>query len=102
MRLVRPSRKNWTNGSVTYVRVKSKFKYSISDCAIFLGKAGVTLRSWERKGEYTFPRHGSDRQLDSQQMRELARWARSAGRISEDRLRRVEAALTMMEIVEDE
>lgn len=84
------------------MRDKPKFSFSISDTAVFLGKAPVTLRSWERKNEFEFPRQGTDRRLNIDDVRSLAKWAKDRGRISDHRLKVVEATLTMMEVVENE
>jgi hypothetical protein len=81
---------------------RSKFSFTISDFGILLGKSPVTLRQWERKGLIRFPRVGNDRRLSTGQARVLARYARTLGRITEDRLLLVEAAITLLELMENE
>lgn len=80
---------------------QSKFSLSISEAAVFLGKSPVTLRSWEYQGLVRFPRVGNDRKLSIEDLRSLARVAADKNRITEDRLRLIEATLTMMELIEN-
>lgn len=80
-----------------------KFSFTITDVARFLGKSPVTLRGWERKGLITFPRDASgDRKFSLAEVRDVAKSARSMKRISKDRLKLIEAAVTMLELVEKE
>lgn len=77
------------------------FTFTVTDLARFLGKSPVTLRHWERQGLISFPRDtGGDRKLTLDQVRQVARIARQLGRIGDDRLNLVEAAVTILEIVE--
>lgn len=78
-----------------------KFSFTITDAARFLGKSPVTLRKWESQGFYTFERVGNDRRLSVGAVRSLARHARDHGRICEDRLKLIEASLTLLEMVEE-
>ncbi len=79
------------------------FTFTVTDLARFLGKSPVTLRHWERQGLLAFPRDsGGDRKLTLDQVRQTARIARDLGRISERRLNLVEAAVTILEVVENE
>lgn len=80
-----------------------KFTFTVTDLARLLGKSPVTLRHWERQGLIVFPRDsGGDRKLTVQEIRHVAGLAKTLGRITEDRARLVEAAMTMLEIVEKE
>ena len=78
-----------------------KFHFTVTDLARFLGKSPVTLRHWERQGLVVFPRDkNGDRRLTSREIRQMARIAKTLGRITEQRLNLVEAAVTMLEMVE--
>lgn len=77
------------------------FSFTITDAARFLGKSPVTLRKWESQGFYHFSRVGNDRRLSISEVRDLARHAREAKRICEDRLKLIEASLTLLEMVEN-
>lgn len=78
-----------------------KFQFTVTDLARFLGKSPVTLRHWERQGLVVFPRdNNGDRRLTSREIRQMARIAKTLGRITEQRLNLVEAAVTMLEMVE--
>ena len=82
---------------------QSPFSWTVTDLARFLGKSPVTLRQWERQGLVAFPRDtGGDRKLTSKQVRRVAKIARNLGRISEQRLHLIEAAITILEIMERE
>lgn len=79
------------------------FTFSVTELARFLGKSPVTLRGWERQGLLVFPRdEGGDRKLTLDQVRHAARIAHTLGRITDRRLNLVEAAVTILEIVESE
>lgn len=79
------------------------FSFTITDVARFLGKSPVTLRGWERKGLITFPRDPSgDRKFTLAEVREVAILARDMKRISKNRLKLVEASVTMLELIEKE
>lgn len=77
-----------------------KFTFTVTDAAIFLGKSPVTLRQWERKGVVRFTRLGTDRRLTCEDMRLLAERALGLGRISAKRYLLVQAALTILELIE--
>lgn len=78
-----------------------KFNFTVTDLARFLGKSPVTLRHWERQGLVVFPRdNNGDRRLTCYEIRQMARIAKTLGRISEARLNLVEAAITLLEQVE--
>jgi DNA-binding transcriptional MerR regulator len=79
-----------------------RFYFTISDLGRFLGKSPVTLRGWERSGFVTIPREGNDRKLDLQDIREIAIIARKASRITNTRFNIVNAAITLLELVERE
>lgn len=79
------------------------FTFSITDIALLLGKSPVTLRSWETKGFYVFPRDGrGDRFLDTNGIRDIAKLARDNSRISQHRLDLINSAMTMLEILQQE
>jgi predicted site-specific integrase-resolvase len=80
-----------------------KFLFTITDVARFLGKSPVTLRGWERKGLISFPRDsGGDRKFTLAEVRNVATSAKEMKRISKDRLKLVEASVTMLELIEKE
>lgn len=80
-----------------------KFNFTVTDLARFLGKSPVTLRHWERQGLVAFPRDsGGDRKLTVEEIRYVASLARTLGRITEERLHLVEAAVTMIQMIEKE
>lgn len=82
---------------------QSKFSFTISDLARFLGKSAVTLRGWERHGLIHFPRNGrGDRRFGVVDIREVLKNRTVRDRVGEARIRLVEANLTLLEIVEDE
>jgi hypothetical protein len=83
--------------------VTTKFSFTITDVARFLGKSPVTLRGWEKKGLISFPRDpAGDRKFSLEEVRQVAIKAKRMKRISKDRLKMVEAAVTILELVERE
>lgn len=46
------------------------------------------------------PRLGNDRRYSSDDLRKLASWAHSTGRITDERLNLVYASLTLLELIE--
>lgn len=79
------------------------FSFTVTDLARFLGKSSVTLRGWERKGLFDFPRDPSgDRKFSTSDIREIARKAKDLKRISNQRLQYVETCVTMLQIIERE
>ncbi len=77
------------------------FSFTVTDLARFLGKSPVTLRHWERQGLVNFPRDGNgDRRLTVEEVRQMARIAKTLGRIGEARLNLVEATVYMLEQIE--
>lgn len=79
------------------------FSFTVTDLARFLGKSSVTLRGWERKGLFVFPRDSSgDRKFSTYDIREIARQAKTLKRISNQRLQYVEACVTMLQMIERE
>lgn len=79
------------------------FSFTVTDLARFLGKSSVTLRGWERKGLFSFPRDSSgDRKFSTSDIREIAKQARDLKRISNQRLQYVEACVTMLQMIERE
>ena len=80
-----------------------RFSFTITDLARFLGKSSVTLRGWERKGLFDFPRDPSgDRKFTTTDIRDAAHKARKLKRISNQRLQYIEASVTMLELIERE
>jgi hypothetical protein len=79
-----------------------QFSFTITDAARFLAKSPVTLRKWEHQGFYTFSRVGTDRRLSCAEVRDLARHARDHSRICDNRLKLIEATLTLLEMIEDQ
>jgi DNA-binding transcriptional MerR regulator len=78
-----------------------KFHFTVTDLARFLGKSPVTLRHWERQGLVVFPRdNNGDRRLTCDEIRQMARIAKTLGRINERRLNLVEASVTLLEQIE--
>jgi hypothetical protein len=83
--------------------VRPKFSFTISDLARFLGKSPVTLRGWERHGLISFPRNGrGDRRFDLAGIRVALDSSVCRNRVDPDRIRLVEATLTLLELVEHE
>lgn len=83
--------------------MNNKFSFTITDVARFLGKSPVTLRGWEKKGLISFPRDSAgDRKFDLQEVRQVAILARKMKRISDNRLKLIEANITMLELIEKE
>jgi hypothetical protein len=81
--------------------VRSKFSFTISDLARFLGKSPVTLRGWERQLLISFPRNGrGDRRFDLEGLRSVLRSPVVRDRCDPDRIRLAEATVTMLELVE--
>jgi len=80
-----------------------EFSFTVTDLARFLGKSSVTLRGWERKGLFDFPRDPSgDRKFSTTDIREIALKTRGLKRISNQRLQYIEACVTMLQIIERE
>jgi DNA-binding transcriptional MerR regulator len=80
---------------------RSKFYFTITDAAIFLGKSPVTLRQWERKGVVQFPRLGADRRLTIGDMRALSDRALELGRIDERHHRLIATSLNLLQLIEE-
>lgn len=82
---------------------RAKFSFTISDLGRFLGKSPVTLRGWERQGLISFPRNGrGDRRFSLESLRHTLSSPVVRERVSEPRLRLTEAALTLLELIENE
>lgn len=82
--------------------MSDQFTFTVTDIARFLGKSPVTLRGWERQGLLAFPRDsGGDRKLNLDDVRTASQRAFELGRITESRLRLVEASVTIMEMIEE-
>ena len=65
--------------------------------------SAVTIRSWERQKLISLPRdERGDRKLSTSDVRAAAERAHELGRISENRLHLINAAVTMLSIIEDE
>jgi len=68
-----------------------------------LGKAPVTLRGWEAKGFIKIPHEASgDRKLTTDQVRKIVKVADQANRITVQRANLIYAALTVLELIENE
>lgn len=81
--------------------VRSKFSFTISDAARFVGKSPVTLRGWERHGLIGFPRNGrGDRRFDVESLRTFLDSQVVVSRCDSDRIRLSHAALTLLELIE--
>ena len=79
------------------------FHFTVTDLARFLGKAAVTIRGWERKGLVTLPRDsGGDRKLTVDEVRDVAKIAFHHKRITRHRLDMIEAACTLLSLIEGE
>ena len=81
---------------------KEPFIFTVTDLARFLGKSAVTIRGWERQGLVTIPREGNERKLTVDEVREVAKRAFHLDRINRHRLDLVEAACTMLSLIESE
>lgn len=79
------------------------FIFTVTDLARFLGKSAVTIRGWEGKGLIDVPRDsGDNRKLTVDEIREVAKIAFHLKRINRHRLDMVEAACTMLSLIEGE
>lgn len=79
------------------------FTFTVTDLARFLGKSPVTIRGWEAKGLVSLPRDGDgNRKLELKDISEVAQKARDLGRITDTRLKLIEASVTMLELIERE
>jgi hypothetical protein len=78
------------------------FNFTITDLGKFLGKSPVTLRGWDKSGFINIPREGTDRKLALHDIREIAIVARKSRRISNTRFNIVNAAITLLELIEQE
>lgn len=78
------------------------FTFTVTDLARFLGKSPVTIRGWEAKGLISIPRDGNDRKLALADISRVAQKARELGRITDTRLKLIEASVTMLELIERE
>ncbi len=78
-----------------------RYRFTITEVSILLGKAPVTLRGWERDGIVSFPRNKrGDRRLTLESLREMLEDAEVRRRILPDRLKLIEATLTLLEYTE--
>lgn len=79
-----------------------KFYFTVSDAARFIGKSPVTLRQWERQGLVVLPREseGGDRRFTTDNLRNLAKEARSLKRINLARLHLIIMATTALDVIE--
>lgn len=68
-----------------------KIIFSVGQTAALLGKSPGTLRSWEAKEYFRYPRVGQDRKLDPQALRDLTDMAEGRGYIGPDRANHVRA-----------
>lgn len=81
---------------------KEPFIFTVTDLARFLGKSAVTIRGWERQGLVKIPREGVERKLTVDEVREVAKVAFHLERINRHRLDMIEAACTMLSLIERE
>lgn len=80
-----------------------RFHFTVTDLARFLGKSPVTVRGWEQRGLIKLPRDDKgDRKLSADDVRDVAQTMRTVGRITEQRLRLVDATITMIQLIERE
>jgi hypothetical protein len=71
--------------------------------ARLIGKSPVTLRGWERDGLVDFPRNSKgDRSLEIRDIRLVCTNPRVRERLLPDRLKLVDATLTLLELLENE
>ena len=83
--------------------MSTRFTFTVTDAARFIGKSPVTLRGWERQKMVKLPRDpGGDRKFYIEDIWNLALVAEKRGRISRDRLRMAQATLTMLRMLEKE
>lgn len=83
--------------------MQTKFVFTVTDAARFIGKSPVTLRGWERQGLVKLPRDaGGDRRFEVNDVRKVAQVAYRLRRIPKSRLRMVEATLTLLDLLEKE
>lgn len=79
------------------------FIFTVTDLARFLGKSAVTIRTWERQGKIELTRDtGDNRKLTVDEVRDVAKIAFHLKRITRYRLDMVEAACTMLGLIERE
>lgn len=79
------------------------FIFTVTDLARFLGKSAVTIRTWERQGKIELPRDsGDNRKLTVDEVRKVAKIAFHLKRIKRNRLDMIEAACTMLTLIERE
>jgi hypothetical protein len=84
-------------------RVRRRFNFTISELGILLGKRPVTLRAWERSGMATFPRdQRGNRSFNTEAITEAASNAYARGRITKKRYDLIHAAMTLLELIENE
>lgn len=82
---------------------RDPFIFTVTDLARFLGKSAVTIRTWERQGKIELPRDsGDNRKLTVDDLREAAKTAFHLKRINRCRLDMIEAACTMLTLIERE
>lgn len=80
---------------------RRQFRFTITDLGLFLGKAPVTLRGWERQGIVSYPRDSrGDRTFGVDDIRAVLGASEVRRRIPRDRLKLIEATLTILELVE--
>lgn len=82
---------------------RDSFIFTVTDLARFLGKSAVTIRKWEQQGLIELPRDsGDNRKLSADEVRETAKIAFHLKRITRHRLDMIEAACTMLSLIEGE
>lgn len=80
-----------------------QLRFTVTDLSVILGKAPVTLRGWERKGHIVFPRNSKgDRSFHVEDIRQLLKNSWVQERIEPERVKLIEANLTLMELLECE
>lgn len=80
---------------------RGRFIFTVTDLALFLGKAPSTLRKWDETGVIDLPRDKSNnRKLTTAQVRDVAQEAHRIKRIPQKRLRLIESTVTLLEMFE--
>ena len=76
------------------------WSFTIGDAGRLIGKAPVTIRLWEGKGQVVIPRKGGDRRFTLDEMQTFAEWAYQNSKISLARLDAVTVALNNLADIE--
>lgn len=80
-----------------------QFSFTVTDLGIILGKAPVTIRAWERKGELSIPRDpAGNRKLSIKDVVMIADAAHHNKRIKSPRLYQIKQAMLALEALQKE